>query len=562
MKKLLTKSYDLLPPKSREKLYVFFFYSLVNTVLDFISIAYLAPVILLFIDRKKLNAAVEENFNITLSNNMIGGLLVSLIAFFILKNIIQTRLVRHQLQYVYNIASSISEKLMHKFTYETYTNHNATKKNVFFRDVFQLPLVFATNVLFSVYTIFSELIILLILLAIGFAYAPMFTFFSFALLFVFALLLVYFQKKKTDAYNSSITHLYQDNIKNIMNIFYGFLDIKASRSEAQFKQRFANSNAAHNAQLASLQAFKQSNSRYFELLFVIGLLFIMVFYLFFSSGFNDLIVLSFFIGSSIKIIPSFNKILSSFIDIKANQYSVDLLHGYAETIQPENDAADFQSTFALRDISFKHAKKDILHNVDFDIKKGDFISISGNSGEGKSTFLHIISGFLAPESGTLIIDGKPIKSNETKFGFVGYVSQQPFIFQGSILENITMLKNETADLNHIDEIVTALDLKSWIDTQPNGIDSELFLESKKLSGGQKQRIALARTLYLKPKILLLDEATNQVDEQLETRIFEYLKKQTQASKITVIAVSHNTTVNAFSDKQYELSKQKLTHTHG
>ena len=551
MKQLLFKSYNIIPDKKRKKLPIFLFYSFINTILDFISIVYLVPIILIFLDKNKLKKIASDYLNIDLNNNLILILLGSLIFFYILKNSIQSKIIELQSKFVYSISTAISDRLMKEFIYENYNHYNSLDKNVFFRDVFQLPMTFSTNILFSFYIIFSETLILLFVVLIGFIYNLIITFFSFSILLTFAILILKFQKRKVDFFNETIVNLYQENVKNVMNVFYGFIEIKTTKSEEKFKEKFNKSNALNNNQLASLTAFKQSNARYFEILFIVGLSFAILFFIF-NNNTNNLILLSFFAGSCIKIIPSFNKILNAILDIKANRKVVDILNNYQETVLIKNQNYEFTNNIELININFEFNDKIILNEINLEIKKGDFISIQGNSGQGKSTLLHIISGLYSPKKGSICIDNLEVNSNQNLFPFVGYVSQQPFLFQGSVLENITMLNNNEIDFEFIKEIISALDLTDWLNGLSNGLNTNLLLESKKLSGGQKQRIALARALYFRPKVLLLDEVTNQLDEKLELKIFNYLKDLVLKKQLTVVAISHNSKVQQFANKKYNL----------
>ncbi len=555
MRNILQKSFDLIPLSKRKKLPTYLVFSLVNTVLDLISIIYLVPIILVLLDRHKLKKLTTKYLDIELTENLILILLVSLIVFYVVKNGIQTKIIRFQSKFIYCIATSISRRLMSTFISESYKTHTASDKNIFFRDVFQLPITFASNILFPIYNIFSEVFILLIIAVVSFIYNPFVTMISLLILTILSYLLMHFQKKKVTAFNESIVHLYQENVKNIMNIIQGFVEIRTTKSERQFQKKFEIANKKSNEQLAQLLAFKQSNLKYFEILFILGLSLGIFFFLYSKDNTNDLIFLSFLAGASVKIIPSFNKILNAYLDIKANRNAVDVLSKYQESFTKGNGILSFQKSMKLQNIGFAYEEKSILKQLDLEIVEGDFISISGNSGQGKTSLLQIIAGLLKPKTGNIAIDDVFVDSN-IPFEFVGYAPQQPFLFQGTIKENITML-HEPIDLDHLNNILEKLHLTEWITNLPSGIDTPLLLESKELSGGQKQRIALARVLYFKPKLLLLDETTNQLNHVLEDNIVTYLRQLADSKKLTIVAVSHGKRIAEFSSRKYVLENGKL-----
>ncbi|CAM4047744.1 MULTISPECIES: ATP-binding cassette domain-containing protein [Flavobacterium] len=558
MKTLILKSYLLIPHSKRKKLPVFIVYFLINTFLDFISLTLLVPLFLIVLDKDRLSSVLFSTFNINLNNKITVLLIIALIAFYIIKNILQSVILRFQSLFIYSISSLISEKLMNEYIHNSYINYTKKDKNAFFRDVFQLPIVFSTNILFSFYTLLSELIILLFIISIGILYNPTITLFSLLSLILFVLLLLKIKQKKIVFFNETIVRLYEDNLKNINNIFYGLIEIKTTKSEQEFQKKFQNSNESHNRQLALLSAFKQSNSRYFEILIIIGLSSMILFYMINQADKNTLILISFFAGASIKILPSFNKILNSFIDIKTNLNCVEILSSYNKSNIRTTSKLTFNNRIELKNISIEFNKKNILENISFQIDLGDFICISGKSGQGKSTLLHIISGLLSPKNGDIYIDNISANSNNTIFDFIGYVSQQPFLFQGTIRENITLFTNESnIDYEFLNKILIALDLYDWINTLPEKINSYLLLDSKTISGGQKQRIAIARALFFKPKVLLLDEATNQLNQSLEKDILKYIQTLTFEKKLSVIVVSHNDEASNFSNKKYILENRIL-----
>ncbi|NNT71329.1 ABC transporter ATP-binding protein [Flavobacterium sp. IMCC34852] len=557
MKTLLQKSLQLIPKEKKAKFPLFLTYSLVNTLLDFISIVYLIPVVFLLLDKEKLNAVSLHYFHQDLNSEYIVILLFSLVLFYAIKNYIQSKIIQKQSRFIYDISTKISEKLISDFLYESYRNYNSVNKNAFFRDVFQLPVVFSNNVLFSFYILFSELLIVLFIIGIGLYLNFAITLSALIFLVIIGFILIKIQKKKVDELNTTISKLYEENVKNLLNIFYGYIDIKATKTEQNFNQKFEDSSQHYNKQLASLTSFKQTNARYFEIIFVIGLSFGILFLLFKNDSIVDLLFLSFFAGACIKIIPSFNKILSAYLDIKANSNVLDTLLNYKEEKEKHQIKYEFEHSLSLTKVAFNFNDKTLLNHIDLQINKGDFIVISGSSGNGKTTLLQIIAGLLSPAQGQLTLDGKEVDSKENLFDFIGYVSQQPFLFQASILENITMLRKKNIDFEQLNTILKSLDLSDWIDSLPDGIHTPMLLESKKLSGGQKQRIALARALYAQPKILLLDEATNQLNKELESSILHYLKQLTSDKIMTIIAVSHDNLIKEFCNKQFLLKNGNL-----
>ena len=188
----------------------------------------------------------------------------------------------------------------------------------------------------------------------------------------------------------------------------------------------------------------------------------------------------------------------------------------------------------LKNITFSFGNTLAVDNISLKVEEGSFTTLLGPSGCGKTTLLRLISGFLEPKSGEILIDGvnqAGIEVNERK---VGMVFQDYALFPHlSVEQNITyglkILKRPAGKIREdVHDIASAL-----------GIESLLKRFPSELSGGQQQRVALARSLVLKPKILLMDEPLSSLDTKLRTKVREELKEIQQKLKITTVYVTHD-----------------------
>jgi len=165
----------------------------------------------------------------------------------------------------------------------------------------------------------------------------------------------------------------------------------------------------------------------------------------------------------------------------------------------------------------------------------------GDSGSGKSTLLNILLGLITPTHGKIYVDEQELSKDFSKdyLNKISYVPQSPLILENSILENITLSKSTVSNQNKIETLLDAFDLTSVIDKLPNKLNTYIGNNGHNLSGGQKQRIALIRALLVLPDILILDEATNELDSASELLVFEYIKNLSAEHNCTVLIVSHN-----------------------
>ena len=208
----------------------------------------------------------------------------------------------------------------------------------------------------------------------------------------------------------------------------------------------------------------------------------------------------------------------------------------------------FKKKIILKNIKFNYNED---NNFKFDcvIKKGEKIYLKGPSGSGKTTFLNLLTGLIQPTNGNILFDGKKLKNNLVTDLF-GYVSQEPFLFEGTLYENISF-DTKKYNPNKAKLIFDICGLNNIVKEFNDIFTKKVEIDSPELSGGQKQRIAIARILFLDPKILILDESTSALDLDSEKII---LKKIIKNYKNTTIIVVNHRKLNFKFDKVFEIVK--------
>lgn len=235
-------------------------------------------------------------------------------------------------------------------------------------------------------------------------------------------------------------------------------------------------------------------------------------------------------------------------EILGEYEKLDLPEGEKEKDRvPASDLKNF-------DISIKNLQyKNILRGVDLDIKQGEFMTIAGASGVGKSTLLRNLAGLYKPDGGAIEIGG--IKSDEIKkygkeslYSMMSYCNQSPQIFDGMTLrENLLLWSREEVDDNKIKKVLADLHLDKFID--------RLDEEAKYLSGGEKVRIGVARTLIKGAKIMLLDEPTASLDSQAATEVRKIIGEISEKYQdTTIICVSHDEELMKISERTINMSE--------
>ena len=199
------------------------------------------------------------------------------------------------------------------------------------------------------------------------------------------------------------------------------------------------------------------------------------------------------------------------------------------------------TSLSFKNVSFSYpsSESNVLNNIDLEISSGEFLGVMGHTGAGKSTILKLIEKFYQPQNGQVLINGVDINNFSMKSvrSKIGFVSQDPFLFYGTIKENVSYARESTDE-----EIFIALDMagaSEFISQLPNGLESMVGDRGVMLSGGQRARISLARALLNDPDLLILDEASAALDAETEKRIQQSLFDGSNGKKNRItIAVAH------------------------
>jgi len=213
-----------------------------------------------------------------------------------------------------------------------------------------------------------------------------------------------------------------------------------------------------------------------------------------------------------------------------------------------NEYIPFEHEIAFRDVSFRYGveQNPVLKHLNFGIQKGDRVGIIGKTGSGKSTVVDLLMGLLEPSDGAIEIDGQRLLDMNCRAWQrqIAHVPQSVFLADSSIANNIAFGIDPTeVDLVRVRNAAREAQLASFIETLPQGYDTEVGERGIRLSGGQRQRIGIARALYRRARVLVFDEATNALDTETEAAVMEAIK--TLGPELTIILIAHRLSTVSF-----------------
>lgn len=210
--------------------------------------------------------------------------------------------------------------------------------------------------------------------------------------------------------------------------------------------------------------------------------------------------------------------------------------GEGQRIRPS-----FAQEMRAEDLAFRYdgSEASVLHAVSFRVTKGETVGIVGESGAGKSTLMDLLMGLLAPTSGALCLDGKPLDAPGRRglAEIIGYVPQFPYIYDATLAENVAFgVPLPEIDMSRVEDACRQAAVNEFLAQLPEGYDTVLGERGVRLSGGQQQRVCIARALYRKPEVLIFDEATSSLDTKSEKQIQQTIMRL--KGSVTMILVAH------------------------
>jgi ABC-type multidrug transport system fused ATPase/permease subunit len=365
--------------------------------------------------------------------------------------------------------------------------------------------------------------------------------------------------------------LYASSSQKISEGLRGYREILVRNAQDWQSQRFY----SQRFELAKVQAsttFTPLISKYaLEISVVIGAVLFGAYQLLLKDASAAIASLSVFLAAGIRIAPAVMRIQQSALQIKNSSgvaasalNLIEELSAIQTNVKLKPSDETFEGKITLNEVNFTYplSSEPAIKNATLAIQPGEKIGVIGVSGSGKSTLVDLVLGVLTPSSGRIEVSGKtPVHANWNWPGAIGYVPQEVFILNATILENIVfgfqndLTNNSGRQRDYVLGILNELKLDSWINSLEKGLDTKIGENDMGLSGGQKQRIGIARALYTKPQILVLDEFTSALDRETANEVVKLIEES--STQTTILMISHDTELMKNFDNVIEISGGSL-----
>ena len=268
----------------------------------------------------------------------------------------------------------------------------------------------------------------------------------------------------------------------------------------------------------------------------------------------ELIVIGILIRRMVSTIGTVQDQLQAAAGVEASYWSVHRMIAETERLREVKRPGrppTLERAVELDDITFSYDEEPVLDRFSMVAEAGQLTVLSGASGGGKTTIIDLILGLHEPQSGRILLDGRPLGEVDLEKwrSMVGYVPQELGLFHDTVLANVTLGDPTIGE----ERAVRALELAgAWdfVRAMPDGLNTSVGERGTRLSGGQRQRIALARALVLEPKLLILDEVSSALDPETEAEICANIRNL--AGKRTIIAITHRPIWVTVADRVYQI----------
>ena len=571
---LLKEIFKVLTLKRRKNLTLIFFLLAVSGFLETLGIGLIIPLISEILNSSTDIFSIKKLFYFKDLNrqSIIINLTILIFFVYLFKGLYLTYLEFFIQKFSQSIRTEVSLKLYKKYINNRYELSVNSNSSILYRNITTEASAFTTGVLEPVIMASKEFFIIFILLI----FIVTINFKISIFIIIFSLIFIKTVKILLSKHLEKMGFIQQEMTgkenKIILESLQGIKIIKAYNLEKVFYEKLKELAFNLANVKAKINSIKLLPRIWIELTLIIFLLLLATSFTYFGYSLIEFMLFSsIFLISMLKIMPAIISLLKVINSFSHNKASIDLIKSeFSENTKNDltnnfKDASinqpyllEFTKQFCCKKIAFKYLNsEEIIKDLSFEInRKDDIIGIYGKSGSGKTTLVDIFIGLLNPSSGTFYIDGKEVNIKDYKHIF-GYVPQTTFLFDDTIKNNILMTVKENLLISdkflyEVLEKTQLIDLVNSLKDKENTIIGE---NGTKLSGGQKQRIGIARALINKPKIMIIDEATNGLDKITEKKIFEDLK--IISKNLSIIAVSHNPQIWGYCNKLFEMKNKNL-----
>lgn len=551
----------------------------IGGILETLSISAMLPVVWVIIDAESVQQNkycqwIMELLHIQNMQGFIIMLLIALMIMYILKNAYLLLLTSEQNRFISVNRNRLISQVLREFLNRPYEFYlDADIPTVFRLTDSDIPNVF--GILMAIISLASEVVVFVLICGVLIV-----TDWKLVLVLIFisgivTLVLFKVLKPKLNSLGMTNQAIQSRIAKWRIQAIYGIKDVKVLHRESFFADNYE-SNGKIGAKLNQKYAIINALPRILiETIFMVSILGYLVVCVALGDDMTQMLpTLTAFGLAAVRLLPCVNRINTYLTDISYFRPCLDYVYENMnineiskktnQTLLPVDETKTMQlrNRIELKDIVYAYPNTDtlIFDHADMEIPYGKSIGIMGSSGAGKSTIVDILLGLLKVHEGQILCDGDNVFDNYPAWlAQIGYIPQSIYLVDEPIRNNIAFgIADDEIDDNRIWQVLEEAQLKEFIQTLPEGLDTTIGDRGVRLSGGQRQRLGIARALYHNPEILVFDEATSALDNETEAAVMEAINSF--HGKKTMVIIAHRLNTIEKCDMIYKVEGGKITQT--
>lgn len=519
------------------------------------------------LDEYALSKYLIEHSGISDAKQVVFLLTLIFILLCILAGFLRLSLTWAQTRLSYGLGAFVSIKIYEHSLYQSYATHISRNSSEIISGVTNKVNILVGNFINPVITLITSTVMLVIIFFVLILINPNAAIASglgFGLIYF---LVAKFTRKQLSQDGEKINHEQTKVFKTLQEGLGGIRDILLDGTQLIYVERYKKSEISLRRSLANVQIIASSPRFIIEMLGMI-LIACIAFYMI-NSGDNIQTVLPILgalaLGAQ-RMLPMLQQIYYSWSSLKGGEAVIlDVINLLEQPIRDHQFSKHdsklvFNKHIKFSEIYFSYTGSHpwVLENLSLNIPKGSRIGIIGSTGCGKTTYLDILMGLLAPTHGEIYIDSKlvKLKNNRSWQERIAHVPQSIFLSDTTILENIAFgIPKDKINLSRVKTAAKIAQLESAIEAWPNKYETRVGERGMQLSGGQRQRIGIARAMYKDSDIIIFDEATSALDNDTESTIMQAIDSLPR--HLTTIIVAHRLTTLKNCTLIVELSEGKV-----
>lgn len=574
IKEMLNQFGVILTPNQKKWGVVIFFMSLLGAVAETLGVSVILPLVQVMLEPEQLLEIdiinnICTKLGVTTSGELLFLVAFGVIAVYVVKNLYLCFLSYARVKYSTKIQRELSLRMLHSYMKRGYSYFRTTNTSNLLRGI-SGAITGVYTVVYQFMRILTEILTILCIF-IYIVYADWKMALSMMVLIGACLVVILYvfkgiMQKAGEAYYASMEQVNKWSLQ----LFSGIKEVLVLNRKKFFMDNYEESYVCQQKGMVKQTVAAEIPAYIIEGTCVVGIILaVCVRVGVMEEPASYVPQLAAFAVAAFRLLPSVGRISSSFNNcmfwlpaipevyeniLEAEKYD-RLYNRTLDVSDTKGEKIIFRNELKVNDIVWRYpdGQENVLNHITFTINRGESVAFVGPSGAGKSTMADIILGLFEPQNGEILIDGVDILHNKEALSrIISFVPQSVYLIDDTVRRNIAFgIDDDEIDETALNKALEQAQIKEFIYSLPEGMDTLVGERGVRFSGGQAQRLAIARALYTDPDILVLDEATSALDTETETAVMEAIEAL-QGQK-TLIIIAHRLSTIKNCDKIFEIA---------